>query len=88
MCHTAEAILEVLCPVFKDHIIRRTADVLWPPRSYDFTPLDYYLWGAVKDNYYTDKPKTIDALKYNIREAIREIQLHIINNRLKIAPIV
>ena len=35
--------------------------------------LDYYLWGAVKDKCYADKPETIDALKDNIREAISEI---------------
>ena len=38
---------------------------------------------AVKDKIYADKPKTIDALKDNIREAIGEIQLHIIDNVLK-----
>ena len=40
------------------------------------TPLDNYLWVAVKDKCYADKPETIDALKDNIREAIGEIQLH------------
>ena len=40
------------------------------------TPLDYYLWDAVKDKCYADKPKTIDALKDNIRKAIGEIQMH------------
>ena len=40
------------------------------------TPLDYYLWGALK-------PETIVALKDNIREAIGEIQLHIIDKVLK-----
>ena len=39
------------------------------------TSLDYYLWGAVKDKCYADKPETIDALKDNIREAIVQIQL-------------
>ena len=39
--------------------------------------------GAVKDKCYADKPKTIDALKDNIREAIVEIQLHTIHNMLK-----
>ena len=29
-------------------IISRRADVVWPPRSCDLTPLDYYLWGASK----------------------------------------
>ena len=49
-----------------------------------YTLLDYYLWGAVKDQCYADKPETIDALKANIREAnIGEIQLHTIDNVLK-----
>ena len=75
-CHTAEATLEVLRSVFEDRIISRKAYVVWPP-------LDYYLWGAVKNKCYSDKPETIDALKDNIREAIGEIQLHTIDNVLK-----
>ena len=57
--------------------------IAWPTRSCDLTPLDCYLWSAVKDKYYADKPETIDALKDNIREAIDEIQLHTIDNVLK-----
>ena len=47
------------------------------------TPLDYYLWGAVKYKCYADKPETIHALKDNFREAIGEIQLHTIDNVFK-----
>ena len=83
-CHTAEAILDVLRPVFEDRIISCRADVVWPPRSCELTPLDYYFWRAVKDKCYADKPETIDALKDNIREAFGEIQLHTIDNVLKI----
>ena len=72
-CHTTDTTLDVLRPVFEDHIISRRADVVWPPRSCDLTPLYYYLWGAVKDKCYTDKLETIDALKDNILEAIGEI---------------
>ena len=83
-CHTAEVTLVVLRPVFKDRIISRRAEVVWPPRSCDLTLLDYYLWGALKDRCYSDKPETIDALKdNNIREAIGEIQLPTIDNVLK-----
>ena len=82
-CHTVAAILDVLRPVFADRIISRSADVVWSPRSCDLTPLHYYLWGAVKDTCYADKPVTIDALKDNIRDAIGEIQLHTIDNVLK-----
>ena len=59
MCHTPEATLDVLRPVFEDCIISRSVDVFWPPRNCDLTPLDYYLWGAVKDKYYADKPETL-----------------------------
>ena len=45
------------------------------------TPLDYCLWGAVKDKCYADNPETIDALKDNIREAIGEIQLQTMASR-------
>ena len=83
MCLIAEATLDVLRPVFEDRIISRRADIVLPPRSCDLTPLDHYLWGAVKDKYYANKPETIEALKDNIREAIGEIQLHTIDNVLK-----
>ena len=69
----------MFCALFlKIALSAAEADVVWPARSYDFTPLDYYLLGAIKDKCYLDKPKTIDALKENIHEAIGEIQLHTI----------
>ena len=79
---TQPKLLDILRPVFEDRIIRRRSDVVWPPRSCDLTPLDYYLYGAVKDKCYADKPEIIDDLKDNIREAIGEIQLHTIDNML------
>ena len=72
----------MFCAVFKDRIISRRADVVWLARSCDLTPLDYYLWGAVKDKCYANNTETIDALKDNIREAIGEIELNTIDNVL------
>ena len=80
---TAEATVLFCDVIFEYRIISRRVDAVWPPRSCDLTPLDYYLFGAVKDKCYTDKPETIDALKDNICEAIGEIQLHTIDNVLK-----
>ena len=76
---TQQNLYSIFCALFS-----LSGDVVWPPRSCDLTPLDYYLWGVVKNNYYADKPETIDALKDNIREVIGETQLHIIGNVLKI----
>ena len=44
-----------------------------PRMIFFWIPLDYYLWGAVKDKCYAGKPETFDALKDNICEAIDEI---------------
>ena len=56
-CHIAEATLGVLRAVFEDRITSRRTDAVWPPRSCDLTPSDLYLWVAVKDNCYADKPE-------------------------------
>jgi len=37
-------------------------------------PLDFFLWGYLKSQVYTNKPQTIDALKVNITNAIQQIQ--------------
>ena len=68
-CHIAEATIDVLRSVFEDRIISLRTDVVWSPWSSDLTPLDYYLWGAVKDKCYADKPEPINDLKDNIHEA-------------------
>ena len=83
MCHTAEATLNVLSPALEDRIISHRADIVQPPQSCDLTPLDYYLWGNVKDKRNAYRKEPIDTLKDNIREAIGEIQLHTIDNTLK-----
>ena len=61
-CHTAEATLDVLRNAFEERIISRRADVAWPPRSCNLIPLDYYLWRAITDKCYADKPETIEPL--------------------------
>jgi len=37
-------------------------------------PLNFFLWGYLKSQVYTNKPQTIDALKVNVTNAIQQIQ--------------
>jgi len=53
---------------FGDRVISKG---LWPPRSPDLTPPDYFLWGYLKGRVYQNKSRTIDALKANITEEIQ-----------------
>ena len=57
--------------VFGDHVISRG---LWPPRSPDLTPPDFYLWGKLKGSVYADNPRTTDELKHKITSVIQNIQ--------------
>jgi len=38
----------------------------WPPRYPDLTPLDYFLWGYLKDNVYATKPIDLGELRDHI----------------------
>ncbi|GFY30837.1 uncharacterized protein TNCV_3119971 [Trichonephila clavipes] len=73
-CHTARATIDLLKDMFGDRLISRFGPVNWPPRSWDLTPLDYFLWGYVKSLVYADKPQTLDHLKDNIRRVIADIR--------------
>ena len=54
-----------------DRWIGRRGPVEWPARSPDLTPMDFFLWGVLKDMVYSEKPKSIDNLKQIIREKIQ-----------------
>ena len=56
---------------FDDRIISKA---LWPPRSPDLSPPDFFLlWGALKGKAYANKRRTIQELENNIRREIAAI---------------
>ena len=58
--HTARVSMAAVSEVFGDRVISRS---LWPPRSPDLTPPDFYLWGKLKGSMYGDNPRTTNELK-------------------------
>ena len=55
---------------------------IWPPYSPDLSPLDFFLWGYIKDKIYKTNPKTIDELKEAISESFRSIPAGMINRAI------
>jgi hypothetical protein len=52
-----------------------------PPQSPDLTPLDFFLWGFVKDDVHVPpKPITLNNLKDRIRTAIAKIDQPLLQN--------
>ena len=65
--------MELLRKHFPGRIISLRADLPWLARSPDFAPCDFFLWGYLKSIVYNDRPRTLAHLKTNIRNAIAEI---------------
>jgi len=68
--HASQAIMAEIQSSLGDRLISKR---LWPPRSPDLTPPDYFLWGYLKGRVYQNKPRTIDALKANITEEFQAV---------------
>lgn len=57
--------------------IGRGGPVQWPPRSPDLTPLDFFLWGRVKDLVYGQTGhdiRSVGELKRRIKRAFRKVK--------------
>ena len=68
--HTVKSTMQFLRNFFDDRIISRD---LWPRRSPDLSPPDFYLWDFLKDNVSSNNPHTLDELKQNIEDCISNI---------------
>ncbi|GBM97317.1 hypothetical protein AVEN_187547-1, partial [Araneus ventricosus] len=45
----------------------------WPPRSPDLNPLDFFLWGYIKQRVYTTSPPTLQELRNRITDACARV---------------
>lgn len=70
--HSTKENLAILNEAFKGRVIARgfpekfNKGMAWPPYSPDLTPLDFFLWGYLKDKVYRTKPRTLAGLRREI----------------------
>ncbi len=73
--HTATPVQTWLKSKFGNKFIDKN---MWPPRSPDLNPCDFFLWGFLKNKVYNPLPKTLDDLKANIEREIKNISKNIL----------
>ena len=78
--HTANSVQEWLKSKFSDKFLHKK---MWPPRSPDLNPCDYYLWGHLKSMVYNPIPKTLDDLKVNIEREVKKISKNILKSTIE-----
>lgn len=80
-CHSARIINEYLDTLFNERWIGRYSANPWPARSPDLTPMDYFLWGYLKNMVYSERPfQNIDDLERIITEKMHQIPAGMIQN--------
>lgn len=53
--------------------IGENGTISWPARSPDLTPLDFFLWGTLKEIVYKQRPTTVNDVQRRIREAVAHL---------------
>lgn len=78
--HYSNRVRTALDARFPERWIGRAGPIAWPPRSPDITPLDFFLWGHVKNLVYAEKVRDIDHLRQRITAAVASITPDMLTN--------
>lgn len=71
--HSSISVRNYLNQRFPRRWIGRGGQIIWPPRSPDLTPLDFFLWGYVKDMVYKEPVTTSEDMRRRILDAFGSI---------------
>lgn len=81
--HNSLVVRERLNEHFGDNWIGTHGPVSWPARSPDLAPLDYFLWGYVKNEIYKTNYDTVEGLKRSLEDILSRINNIVIRNAVK-----
>ena len=75
--HYGRIVRDWLDQNLRDRWIGRRGPMDWPARSPDLTPPDFFLWGVLKHDVYSENPRTIPELKDIIRQKCLRIGIEL-----------
>lgn len=81
--HYAVQVRHYLNEAYPDRWIGRMGPILWPPRSPDLNPLDFFYWGCLKEQVYKKPIRTIEELRLRVADAARAISTKNYNRLLE-----
>ena len=71
--HTARRVLTWLTDHFEGRVISRFTEKTWASHSPDLNPLDFFLWGHLKDQLLGEQFQTLNDLKSLVERLIRAV---------------
>ncbi|XP_026320368.1 uncharacterized protein LOC113230565 [Hyposmocoma kahamanoa] len=73
--HYARPVHDYLNTEYPGRWIGRLGPILWPPRSPDLNPLDFFYWGFIKSKVYAKPIENLAELRNKIVEAAEDFNL-------------
>ena len=71
--HFARNVREWMDEHFPNRWIGRGGPMLWPARSPDLNPLDFFVWGFIKEQVYATPPQDVEEVRNRINAAVLQI---------------
>lgn len=81
--HNSRIVMNYLTQRFGNRWIGTRGPIAWPPRSPDLTPLDFFLWGYIKDKVYVRTYDNVDELRERVIQAFRDIPRRILHKAVQ-----
>lgn len=81
--HNSRIVANYLNRRYGENWLGTNGPVRWPARSPDLTPLDFSIWGYLKEKVYRTPPPTLEILENRIRRSIEDISQEHLQNLLR-----
>lgn len=78
--HTYGPVVAYLNGAYQNNWMGKKGPINWPARSPDLTPLDYFLWGYIKEKVYVTPAANLEDLKARITAACRGISAEMLQH--------
>ncbi|GBM04235.1 hypothetical protein AVEN_41045-1 [Araneus ventricosus] len=78
--HKVSSVQKYLRDTFQQQVIGYGGCVEWAPRSPDLNPLNFFLWGYIKQRVYATPPPTFQELRNRITVACASVSSAFLNN--------
>lgn len=78
--HNSHNVMNYLLQRFNNKVVATNSAVRWPARSPDLTPLDFFLWGFIKDKVYWRDFENVGELRAEVQAAFSKITPRMLSN--------
>jgi hypothetical protein len=76
--HYGDDVRQWLNATYPGRWIGRGGPIAWPPWSPDLTPINFFLWGHLKEQVYAVPPRTIEDLAAKLQAAMTTVDANML----------